>query len=76
MSADRASDEGQPAALLALVQEHAPAVLALCLVYVRNRDEAEDLVQETLLKATASIRNCVSRRPCRHGSCRSPAGAA
>jgi RNA polymerase sigma-70 factor (ECF subfamily) len=55
MSADQVPDAEQAAALRALVQEYAPAVLALCLVFVRNRDEAEDLAQETLLKATASI---------------------
>jgi RNA polymerase sigma factor (sigma-70 family) len=55
MTADGIPDGKQAAALLALVQQHAPAVLAVCLVYLRNLDEAEDLVQDTLLKATANI---------------------
>jgi RNA polymerase sigma-70 factor (ECF subfamily) len=55
MSADSIPEGSQPAALLALLQDHISAVFAVCLVYTRNPDEAEDLVQETLLKATASI---------------------
>jgi RNA polymerase sigma factor (sigma-70 family) len=55
MAADRIPDGKQAAALDALVQKHAPAVLALCLVFLRNLDEAEDLVQDTMLKATANI---------------------
>lgn len=38
-----------------LFQQHTPAVTAICLAYARNLHDAEDLVQETLLKATASI---------------------
>jgi RNA polymerase sigma-70 factor (ECF subfamily) len=55
MSADPIPDGNQAAASLALLEEHVPAVLAVCLVYTRNRHEAEDLLQETLLRATANI---------------------
>lgn len=55
MSADRIPDGDQPAAHVALLQEHLSAVLAVCLVYTRNRHEAEDLSQDTLLRATANI---------------------
>ena len=41
--------------LAELVRQNTPALLALCLAYTRNLHDAEDLVQETLLKATTSI---------------------
>lgn len=57
MSADRVPAQDQAISLEELVKGNAPAVLAVCLAYTRNLHDAEDLVQETLLKATTSIQN-------------------
>lgn len=55
MSADRLPDQDTAPPLEVLLQQSTPAVMALCLAYTRNLHDAEDLVQETLLKATAGI---------------------
>ena len=55
MRADRLPAKDPAPSIEVLVQQNAPAVLALCLACTRNLHDAEDLVQETLLKATTSI---------------------
>ncbi len=55
MSAGRVRNPEQAATLEELLRRNASAVKGMCLAYTRNLHDAEDLVQETLLKATAGI---------------------
>lgn len=66
MSADRAPGQDPTEGLEMLVQRHASAVLGVCLAYTRNLGDAEDLVQETLVKAIASIDSLQNAGAVRH----------
>jgi RNA polymerase sigma-70 factor (ECF subfamily) len=48
-------DQDGTAERMALLRCHVPTVLGVCLAHTRNRSDAEDLMQETFLKAIASI---------------------
>jgi len=49
------AQKGDRAALETLVRRHQRAVFQLCVRYVRDRDEAADLVQRTFVRAMAKI---------------------
>ncbi len=55
MSADRVPDTDPAPSLESVVQSNTSAVFAVCFAYTRNMHDAEDLMQETLLKASRSI---------------------
>ncbi len=51
------SDPDGTAERMALLRCHVPTVLGVCLAHTRNRSDAEDLMQETFLKAIAGIQD-------------------
>ena len=51
----RRAQEGDRLALEALIRQHQRAVFGLCLRYVRDRDEAADLVQRTFVRAMEGL---------------------
>lgn len=57
MSIDHVPEQSELPAPEALVHCHASAVLGLCLVYARNLHDAEDLMQESLLRAIKHLRH-------------------
>jgi len=52
---------GDPDAFEAVAREHAPALYRVALQLTRRREEAEDLVQETLLRALPKLRRFEGR---------------
>ena len=52
---------GDPEAFEALAREYAPRLFRLALRLTRNRDEAEDLAQETLVRALPALRRFEGR---------------
>src|SRR6058998_456457 len=54
---------GDADAFATLYQTHRPAVLATCLRRLRDRDLAEDAVQDTFLRAYASLDRFEEDRP-------------
>lgn len=55
MSAEDVPGQGQAASLEDLVRGNYAAIFGLCFAYTRNVHDAEDLLQETLLRAVAGI---------------------
>jgi RNA polymerase sigma factor (sigma-70 family) len=56
MSAEDVPGQDQAVSLEDLVRQSRTAIFGLCFVYTRNVHDAEDLLQETLLRAVAGIR--------------------
>ena len=52
---------GDPAAFETVAREHAPGLFRLALRLCGNRDDAEDLVQETLVRALPALRRFEGR---------------
>lgn len=49
--------KGKRTAQSKLYKRYAPALLALCMRYARNKEEAEDVLQEGFIKVFTNIRN-------------------